>query len=142
MIEIRDAVQADLDYVVKYPINEAAVAGYKDMKLSGWAKTALLDGDILGVGGCVVFWKGVAQGWYALSKHAEYNKIGMVHCLEEVIALAIKELKLHRLETTIRKDFVHAKKFIEYAGFELETPGAMKKYTEDQKDTYLYAMVI
>jgi len=138
-IEIRDATQEDLDYVIEYPINEAVTKDFKDVKIAGWAKTALIDDIILGVGGCIVFWPGMAQGWYALSNHAEYNKIGVVRCLKEMIDLAFKELNLHRLETTIRSDFVQAQKFIEYAGFEFE--GTMRKYTEDKKDAYLYALV-
>lgn len=140
MIDIRTATQADLDYVIAHPMNDEVTKHFANMKLNGWAKTALLDGDIMGVGGCVVFWKGVAQGWFALSVHAESHKIQMITCIRGIIKDSFTELRLHRLETTIREDFVHAIKLIESAGFKLE--GTMKKYTEDGKDAFLYALTI
>ncbi len=140
MIDIRVATPEDLDYCREHPINPAVTEHYKGLKLTGWAYTALIDGKILGIGGAVVYWPGVAEGWYCLSEEANNHKVSLVHCIKKVAAKAFGDLNLHRLQTTIRLDFTQAKRLIEHAGFKYE--GTMKKYTEDGKDAYLYALVI
>ena len=140
MIDIRIATPEDLDYCREHPINPAVTEHYKGLKLTGWAYTALIEGKILGIGGVVVYWPGVAEGWYCLSEEANNHKISLVHCIKKVTAKAFKDLNLHRLQTTIRLDFTQAKELVEHTGFELE--GVMKKYTEDKQDAYLYALVI
>ncbi len=139
-IEIRTATQSDLDYCRDNPINPAVTEQYKDFNIVGYAKTGLIDGKILGVGGAVVYWNGVAEGWYCLSTEANNHKVALVNCLNEMIKQTIADLKLHRLQTVIRVDFIKAKRFIEAAGFELE--GTMRRYTEDGIDAFLYSLII
>lgn len=136
-IEIVNAKQSDLEYVLAHPMNPAVVKGFSSLRLSGWCKTVIYEGNILGVGGVVVYWPGVGEGYYILSEHAREHKVRMALCLKRIIALSFEELNLHRLQATVRKDFTQAAKLIEQAGFELE--GNMKKYTPDKIDTYLYA---
>lgn len=139
-IEIRRAKQSDLDYCKANPINPADTDMYKDFSVMGYVNTALIDGKILGLGGAIVFWPGVAEGWYCLSTEADNHKVAMVNCINEMITKTVADLRLHRLQTTIRVDFVKAIRLIQAAGFELEC--TMKRYTEDGIDAYLYALVV
>lgn len=139
MIEIRQATQADLEYVKANPIDENVIKDFLDVKLSGWAKTALIDGKIVGVGGVVQYWPHVAEGWYCLSKEAAQYKTQMVKCIRKITEQAIKELDLHRIQSTIRVDFERAIKLAEFVGFKCE--GKMAKYTADGFDAYIYAIV-
>lgn len=137
IIDLRDATQEDLEYVRQYPINPEVTKHFGDVSITGWAKTGLVNKQIVGVGGVVVFWPGVGEGWYALSEHANTYKVAVALYITKLIETAAEELKLHRLQTTVRVDFAKAIKLIEYAGFVKE--GCMKQYTEDKKDTYIYA---
>lgn len=139
LIELRDATQEDLAYVRLYPINPEVTKHFEDVKIVGWSKTGLINNQILGVGGVVVFWPGVGEGWYALSEHANTYKIAVAMFLTRFIDIAAAELKLHRFQTTIRTDFVKAIKLIEVAGLVRE--GKMIQYTEDKKDTFIYAKI-
>lgn len=141
MIKIYDAKQSDLEYVMQYPINPEVTKNFEGLTLDGWCKTGVCDGEILGVGGVVVFWPGVGEGYYCLSGHVADHKIEAVLCIKQMIELSFKELVLHRLQTTIRKDFKQAIKLVEHAGFILETPNGMAKYTQEGIDSYLYSIV-
>lgn len=140
MIEVRDATQADLDYVRNNPIDDRATKHFMDLQITGWAKTAVLGDKIMGVGGAVLYWPGFAEGWYLVSKDGGESKFLMVHCIKTVIELAIKELNLHRFQSTIRVDFTSAIKLIEHVGFVKE--GLLRKYTQDKVDAYIYALVL
>jgi len=139
LIELRDATEQDLAFVRLYPINPEVTKNFADVKIAGWAKTGLINNQILGVGGVAVFWPGVGEGWYALSEHANTYKMAVGLFLARFIDIAAEELKLHRFQATIRTDFVKAIKLVEVAGLKNETPNAMKQYTEDKKDAYMYA---
>ncbi|GAF70615.1 unnamed protein product [marine sediment metagenome] len=137
IIVLRDATQKDLEYVRQYPINPEVTKHFEDVKIAGWAKTGLINNQILGVGGIVIFWPGVGEGWYALSEYANTYKIAVAMFITRYIDIAVAELKLHRFQTTIRADFRKAIKLIEVAGLVRE--GTMLQYTEDKKDAHIYA---
>jgi RimJ/RimL family protein N-acetyltransferase len=138
MIEIRDALQSDLDLVRQDSIDVAA-KNYPNWDLNGWAKTALIDGQIIGVGGCVVYWEGVGEGWFCLSKKALEHKIGIFKCIQRIIEQAFLELKLKRMQVSERADSSQTIKMAEALGFNRE--GLMKSYLPDGTDAYLYALV-
>ena len=121
-------------------MNAEVVKNFADVKISGDAVTGVHEGKILGVGGCVLWWPGVAEGWYALSEHVDNHKVSAVLCLNRMIEELVKRHNLHRLQTTIRTDFEHAIKLVEFVGFSFE--GTLKAYTEDKKDVYMYALII
>ena len=140
MIEIRDATQEDFEYVKNNPIDANVVKDFMDKdKPLGWCKTAFVDGKIVGIGGVVVIWPHVGVGWYCLSKEANNHKAAMVVCIKKIIMQATKELDLHRLESTIRVDFIRAIKLAEFVGFKCE--GRMEQYTQEGIDCFLYAIV-
>ena len=139
MIELRQATQEDLDYVKANPIEKAA-KDYVDLPLSGYARTAVVDGDVIGVGGVVVYWKGFGEAWVILSEKANDHKVEMVLCIEKFIEEAIAELDLQRLQCTARTDFPKGIELIEHLGFKRE--GLMRCYNPDGSDAYMYARII
>ena len=138
MIEIRNATQEDLDLVRQDSIDITA-KNYPVLNLNGWARTVLIDGQIIGVGGCIVFWKGVGEAWFCLSKKALDHKIATFRCIKKIIEQAFSELKLKRMQVTERADFSQTIKMAESLGFKRE--GLMKSYLPDGGDSYLYALI-
>jgi len=138
MTDMRDATQSDLDYCRENSIDPQAKT-FPDLQKSSWAKLAIFDGVILGCGGCVVYWNGCAEGWFCLTKESQEHKVVTINAIRDVIEMAFKELKLHRMQVTERIDNPQSIKLVEYLGFKRE--GLMIKYAPDGTDTYLYAMV-
>lgn len=139
MITIRKATQEDLDFARQNPI-EVAVKEYPRLELGGIAKTGLVDGEIVGVGGVVIYWEGVGEGWIILSKKVLNFKIEVVMCIKEMMEQVIVDCRLRRLQVTVRVDFPQAKKLVETLGFEQE--GLMRKYLPDGTDCWIYAKII
>ena len=135
---IVNAEQKDLDYARENALYDN-VKEYPPLELTGWSKTLIIDDEIIAVGGVVVFWPGVGEAWLQLTKHAEKHKIALVRCVRLIMALAFKELNLHRMEATATFD--EARKFNESMGFKCETPDGMRKYTQNGKTAYLYSIV-
>lgn len=135
---IVNAEQKDLDYARENALYDN-VKEYPQFEITGWSKTLMIDNEIIAVGGVVVFWPGVGEAWLQLTKHAENHKIALVRCVRIMMALAFKELKLHRMESTATFD--EARKLNEYLGFKCETPEGMEKYTQNGKTAYLYSIV-
>jgi RimJ/RimL family protein N-acetyltransferase len=136
-IEIRQATQEDLDFVRANSIDKAA-KNYGDMQIAGWAKTVLIDGDIIGVGGVVVYWQGCGEGWFQLSKQSLNHKIEIVRCIRNVIRQAFEELKLKHLQVTERPDFPQSIKMAESFGF--KRVGLLRNYLPDGTDAFIYDM--
>ena len=137
-IEIRNAIQADLDEVRKDSIDISA-RNYPDWDLNGWAKTGLIDGEIVAVGGCVVYWEGVGEGWICFSEKIKSHKIEAMKFFKKITEDAFLELKLWRMQVSERVDFPQSVKMAEFLGFKCE--GLMKSYLPDGTDAWLYALV-
>lgn len=140
MIDIRDARQSDLDFVRQNPLEEALKV-YPELEIKGYAKTGIVNGEIVGVGGVIVYYAGRGEAWMVLSKKVNDFKVETVLCLHKMMEQAISELKLKRLECSVRADFPKAKELIECLGFKCETPKPMKCYCPDGADAYLYSIV-
>jgi hypothetical protein len=138
MIEIRPATQVDLEHCRQNPL-EDATKDYPHLDLNGYALTGLIDGKIAGVGGVVVLWEGVGQGWFILTKDVLNYKVEIVLLLHKVFDKAIEDCKLWRAEAAIRCDFPRAIALIEHLGFTRE--GCMRKYFPDKTDAFIYAKV-
>lgn len=92
---------------------------------SGNAWTLRVGDTIVGSGGLVVLWKGVAHAWIIPTPHiATYPKATMA-----AIARKLKELvrthQLRRVQADVQTDFEVGRRFIERFGFkpEGEMPG-------------------
>jgi len=137
----RIATQEDIDFVRENPY-EPAVKGYPDMDIpTSNAFTAVLDGEVLGVFGMQLRWKGVGVLWLICADN--FRKCGVRYALKTVstnIDYLTKENNAFRVEAYVRTDFPKAIKMMEYLGFKRE--GLMKQFCPDKGDSYLYAKVI
>ena len=138
MIEIKDATNGDLDYCKTNSI-DGDIKVYPNWDLTGWNKTVVVDGEIIGCGGVLIFWTGFGEAWICLSKNVERHKIVAVRFLKKVLEDVLNEFNLVRLQITVRPDFPDAIKLVESLGFQYE--GIMRKYLPTGKDAYLYAIV-
>lgn len=138
MTEIRDATQADLDYCRENALNDSG-KNYSNYPLSGWAKTVIINGEIVGVGGVIQYWTGVGEAWFQLSKFAGEHKIESIRCIRRLMEQAFEELELWRIQTTEREDFPQTMKMAEHLGFKKE--GLMINYAPDGGNVWLYAII-
>jgi len=139
MIDIRDCTQADIDYVMENPVEEAAKK-YGNMPLVGHCKAGLIDGKIVGVGGVVVYWEGMGECWIILSKDVLEHKVEAAICIKRMVDQLIKDLELFRIECSCRADFGKARDLIEFLGFKYE--GYKRSYYPDKGDALIFGRVI
>lgn len=137
-VAVIDATQSDLDYCREHSIDKSCQK--YQFKLTGKAFTAILDDKIIAIGGAVVYWKGVAEGWLIITENANNRKALMALCIKTLTDRLIKELDLVRLQACVSCDFGKAIELVEVLGFIRE--GKMVKYMPDQTDAWLYSKVI
>lgn len=138
IIKIRQIQDGDLEWVKQSPLEEA-VKNYPDICPPNTTYTGLVDDKIVGVGGVVIFWEGVGEGWIMLRKDVLDFKISMYKCVQRMMDLVVKHHQLKRLQVVVRTDFPQAKKMVEALGFKQE--GLMTKYCPDKTDAWLYARI-
>lgn len=138
MMEFRDSKSEDLEYCRLNSVDND-VKIYPNWDLTGWNKTLIIDDEIIGVGGIVIFWSGFGEAWLCLSKNVEKHKVKFVLFLKSQLSFALKDLNLIRLEINVRTDYPESQKLVEALGFQFE--GIRRKYLPNGKDAYLYAIV-
>ncbi len=136
---IRDAIQSDIEWVRLNPL-EDAVKNYPKLTLDGFAKTAIVEDVIMGVGGVYVFWPGMAEAWIILRKEAADYKYQMMKAITTIINEAFYELELNRLEVNIRTDFPKAVEMVLSLGFVCDCK--RKKFFPDGTDGLLFSRII
>lgn len=106
-----------------------------------WTGIRVSDGLIIGCGGFLVMWPGVADGWVIFRKiiEQEYRRDAYAAILG-MLAVQIKKHGIWRIQATVRTDFPAGIKYAEGLGFVRE--GLMRKYGPDGSDRYLYALVM
>ncbi len=138
---IRDLQDGDLEYVRENPL-EGAVKNYPKMIPTPPAYTIIFDDEIVGVGGMIILWKGVAEMWLMLTANCRKEGFFGIIAFEAIknkVDEMLEEHKIRRAQATVRIDFPKAKKMVKALGFELE--GIMKSYTPDGADVELYARI-
>ena len=97
------------------------------------AVSAFKDNTFLGCAGIGVLWPGVAEAWMLLTPTIDKlttHERGIVGLrIARSIRLAVKEYRLHRLQTTVLRGDDRARGFIKWLGFEYE--GDMVCYGPD-----------
>ena len=139
---IRDLQDGDLEFVREHPF-ESAVKNYPEMTPVPPAYTIIFDNEIVGVGGMVILWEGVAEMWLMLTANCRKEGLFGIIALEAIrnkVDEMLEEHKIRRAQCTIRVDFPKARKMIVALGFELE--GLMKCYCPDGCSVWLYAKVM
>ena len=94
---------------------------------------------ILGMGGVTPIWKGVACAWLLTGCSIEKYKKFLHRTVTNVLNEAIKNLGLHRIETTILVSHNVSQRWAERLGFANE--GLLKKFDSNKNDYYRYALV-
>ncbi len=113
-----------------------------DKERLGPAFTALKDGRVLGCGGIVLQWPGVATVWMNLSEDLpKKHGLWMTRITKRVLADAIRAFKLHRLEAIVMRDSKVNQRWIKMLGFRKEG-GVATAYTSDEKDCIRYQLII
>ncbi len=90
--------------------------------------------------GAAMMWKGVGEVWFVLINKVETLK--MIRFCRRFLREQMKINKVWRLFATVDVGNERAIRFVEWMGFERETPNGMKCYKPDKSDCYLYARVI
>lgn len=98
----------------------------------------LIDGDrVIGSGGLVEVWPGLAQAWALIS--ADAGVIGMLNMTRATKRMLA--VRMGRIEAYVAADFQAAHHWMRVLGFQRETPGVMRKWFPDGSGAVLYARV-
>jgi hypothetical protein len=112
---------------------------------SGRCWTAIIDNPpqgipkILGMGGVVQTWQGVAVAWLLTACEIEQHKIFFHKTIIAMLGKAIKELSLHRIDVTVLAEHTTSQKWLERLGFKRE--GLMQGFDSQGNDYYRYALI-
>ena len=144
-MQFRETTQEDLDYVSQNPF-EGAVKNYPYQEVpDSNTYTAIFEGLIVGVGGLVIHWEGVAEVWLMLTDNCKkdgFHGVIALTAIKDKMEELIKINNIRRAQATVRIDFPQAIKMIEFFGFKNETPNAMEQYCPDKGDAYRYSRIM
>ena len=97
------------------------------------AFAAVENGEVLGCGGVIEFWKDRASVWAILSGNCGPHFVKMHRAVSKFLTLA----DYRRLEATADVNFGPGQRWLEMLGFRLETP-VMKHYLPNGADAAMY----
>lgn len=142
-MKFRKATQEDLDYVKADPF-EGSVKDYPYMQVPDEnCYTAVFEGKIVGVGGLVIHWEGMAEVWLILTnacKKDDFHGIVALEAIRKKMNKLLKTNKIRRAQATVRTDFPQAIRMIEFFGFKWE--GLLEKYCPDGGNAHRYARIL
>jgi len=98
--------------------------------------TAIVDARPVAIAGVIPIWKGVAESYLIPSALFPKHKIQCIKYVKLNQEFLGRELKLHRLQTTVPSDFSTAIRWLEWLGYERES--TLRQWGPDQKDHYRY----
>ena len=108
-------------------------------KNRGVAYTGIQDGEILGIAGCVMMWKGVGDAYLIGTDRIEENSISVARTLKRGLKLIEDNLNLHRIQATVQEDYTISRRWVEWMGFKPE--GVLKKFSPEEDNYVMYARV-
>jgi RimJ/RimL family protein N-acetyltransferase len=141
-MNFKKPTQEDFDYVAAHAF-EGAVKNYPYQQVPDDNCYAIeFDGVLVGVGGMVLHWEGMAEFWLILTdqcrKDGVYGILAL-SAIKEKVDYLIETNNIIRAQATVRTDFPEAVKMIEYLGFKDE--GLMEYYAPDGHDVFRYARI-
>jgi hypothetical protein len=108
-------------------------------KHHGVAQTVICGDRVLGAGGAIKLFDGVAEGWTLMPEDSgEYPRIALKYG-RIIMSTCIEVLGLHRMQATCRVDLPAAKIWAKHLKFKYE--GTLKQYSMDRVDCDIYAWV-
>lgn len=109
-----------------------------DFSMPGPAFTLIAeDRCVLGCGGLVPLWRGVAQGWIYASDRLRGHPVALHRTVYRALAAAEAALGLHRIEISVHADFAASRRWVAHLGFHCE--GAMPGFGPNKDTYYRYA---
>ena len=105
----------------------------------GRTMTGMKDDIILGCGGILPLWEGVAEGWLLTADEIEQYPLAFHKLVRQFIAEAEDALDLHRIQIYVWSEFNKSIRWVKSLGFENE--GLMRAFTTDKLDFYRMAKV-
>lgn len=94
------------------------------------------DGHIGCIVGMVSHWRGVAAVWAVTTDHLAVYPVSYTRALRRLLENKMKDMGLHRVEMTVRRDYPTGRNWAEALGFEFE--GILYKYGPDKADHVMY----
>ena len=138
VIPIRDG---DFEYV-KQNCVQKEVKDYPDPVIPANTYTCIFDGEIVAVGGIMLFLPGVGEAWIMMTEQSRKDGIFSIIAFNAIKgkldSLAV-ELKLRRCESQVRADFTKAIRFTEALGF--SNPYERRFYFPDGTSSLLYEKI-
>jgi hypothetical protein len=90
--------------------------------------------EILAIGGCIHFWRGVGEAWMMVAPEGRIKKVALYKTMGEFVDKCFREYGFHRLQTTILFDHQEAHKCIMRMGF---VPEGMMIHYGPRKENYI-----
>ena len=110
---------------------------------SGPALAALLpDGRVFGAAGIAVQYPAVGDAWAAPSQLVREHPMLYARTIRRILAKFAQDLGLHRIQTVVDPRIPAYMRWIEWLGFECETPKGMRRASFDGHDLMLYAKIM
>ena len=98
------------------------------------------NGHLVGCGGIIPLWDGVAECWLVGGWRLGSHKISAVRALTATLAHQVKKQQLRRLQAVVQADWDEAVRFVEFLRFKRE--GLLRGYGPVGSDHYVYARII
>lgn len=141
---IRELERADLDMLIQ----DTPETSYwrllsseqfdEVVKHPAWV--GFVDNQLVGAGGLVRLWPGLAEAWIAVTSLASRYPRFVLRTAYDFLDINISYYNLRRVEANIREDFTKAIKFATRLGFEYNCPRF--KYGPNGETFYLFAKVM
>lgn len=106
---------------------------------NGLAYTLIADDRIIASGGVVRLLPGSGEYWSLVTPWIHRYPIAFFKAAKERLESMILDLRLHRVQSTVRTDDKRAVKFLLSLGFDIE--GLLRKYSPDGLDHYIMGRV-
>lgn len=134
---LEDIYAATKDQLEVYAGDSDLVSGCVNCLQNGRLYTLINpDGSVGGVIGGVIIWKGVATLGAVLTTSIRRYPISYMRFTNEVIGEIMTEMKLHRVEFTVKAGYETGQRWARALGFKPE--GTLKHYGEDGSDYIMY----
>lgn len=95
---------------------------------------------VIAIFGLTLKWQGMGELWALTSNLVKDIPVAFHKACLSLLDAHIKKLNLHRVQCSIRADYLIGMKWVEALGFIQE--GYMQKYGPNKMDYYLYARII
>jgi len=142
MITVKNYKKGDLDIIKANPL-DAEVGILTDDNVGDLSFSAYVGDTLVGCGGFIVFWPGVAEAWLMLPRNSQdksfWEKADAVMLLYQKLEQVIKKNDLRRVGAMVKTDFPKAIELVEALGFKRE--GLLRKYAPDGTDRYIYGKI-